>query len=382
MMRGLGASSLVVLLLVLMAVACGPEPSAATATPEPHTPMAMPPAATPLLPTPTSVPPTPTPEPPTPTAVPSTPTQTAVPPTATAVAAGPPQQRIAYSAADGEIYLINADGSGSARLTNSPGSDATPAFSADGQRIAFSSERDGNMEIYVMNADGSGAIRLTDNPAKDAFPVWSPDGERIAFTSVLDGDSEVFVMNADGSEDTNLTNSAGFDGHPAWSPDGKSIAFLSDRGGEFQWYFMAADGSAVEPRFLVNLPEEYLDLIGFFGGRWSPDGEFFAYTTVETFPFVHAEPMPLIRVEGLHGGACHFYWLLSMSPVWSPDGMALAFHTFYQGDNLDVGVVPLFREGDCYYVMTELSLDVRITSDAGPDVAGSWTDRCPPAPNS
>ena len=385
MKKTLRALSIPVMLLLLLATACGQEPSAATATPEPHPPPPMTPTATPLPPTPTSVPPTPMPKPPTPTAVPPTPTPdpptpTPVPSTAAPVPAGPPQQRIAYSAADGEIYIVNPDGSGRSRLTNSPGSDATPAFSADGKRIAFSSERDGNMEIYVMNADGSGATRLTDNAAKDAFPVWSPDGEHIAFISVLDGDSEVLVMNADGSEQTNVTNSAGFDGHPAWSPDGKRIAFLSDRAGEFQWYFMAPDGSSVEPRFPVNLPEEYLDLLGFFGGDWSLDGEFFAYTTVEAFPFVQAEPAPLIRVEGLQPGACHFVWLQSVGPVWSPDGMALAFHTFYQGDNLDIGVVPLFREGNCYYVITELSPDVRITSDPGPDVVGSWTDqyRLPP----
>jgi Tol biopolymer transport system component len=59
------------------------------------------------------------------------------------------------------------------RLTTNPASDATPAGSPDGQRIAFASTRDDpNAEIYVMNADGTAVTRLTTNPASDTFPDW------------------------------------------------------------------------------------------------------------------------------------------------------------------------------------------------------------------
>ncbi len=85
-------------------------------------------------------------------------------------------------------------------------------------RIAFLSERDGNGEIYVMNADGSGLTRLTNNPASDLSPDWSPDSKRIAFTSTRDGNFEIYVMNADGSAQTPLTNNVADDFAPAWSP--------------------------------------------------------------------------------------------------------------------------------------------------------------------
>ena len=96
--------------------------------------------------------------------------------------------------------------------------DFSPTWSPDGSRIAFDSERDGNLEVYVMNADGTGQTRLTDNPAADGVPAWSPDGSRIAFMSNRDGDYEIYVMNTDGSGQTRLTVNSAADVAPAWSP--------------------------------------------------------------------------------------------------------------------------------------------------------------------
>jgi dipeptidyl aminopeptidase/acylaminoacyl peptidase len=89
-----------------------------------------------------------------PTAVPS-PTATVSAPTITRIAF------VSDSDGNGEINVMNADGSGLANLTNSPAFDSRPAWSPDGSRIAFVS----GFDIYVMNADGSGLTRLTDNPA-------------------------------------------------------------------------------------------------------------------------------------------------------------------------------------------------------------------------
>src|SRR5207302_2193555 len=61
-----------------------------------------------------------------------------------------------------------------------------PALKANG-KIAFVSDRDGNFEIYVMDADGSNQTRLTNNPAHDGEPAWSPDGAKIVFVSQRDG---------------------------------------------------------------------------------------------------------------------------------------------------------------------------------------------------
>jgi Tol biopolymer transport system component len=69
---------------------------------------------------------------------------------------------------------MNADGTSVTRLTVNPTDDYDPAWSPDGKRLAFGSERDGNPEIYVMNADGTDVTRLTNNPAVDYQPAWSP----------------------------------------------------------------------------------------------------------------------------------------------------------------------------------------------------------------
>lgn len=128
-----------------------------------------------------------------------------------------------------EIYTMEADGGAQTRLTENTAEDYQPAWSPDGTRLAFVTNRDGNPEIYVMNSDGSGQTRLTNNAAGDIRPVWTPDGARIGFVSDRDGNDEIYLMNADGSNQTNLTSNKADDSSFSFSPDGSAVVFSSTR---------------------------------------------------------------------------------------------------------------------------------------------------------
>ena len=230
----------------------------------------------------------------------------------------PDGARIAFvSDRDGndEIYVMNADGSGVRRLTNNSANDRYwyPAWSPDGARIAFTSSRDGNEDIYVMNADGSGVRRLTNNFADDWVPAWSPDGTRIAFGSERDGNDEIYVMNADGSGVRRLTNNFADDWYYSWSPDGTRIAFGSDRDGNDEIYVMNADGSGVR-RLTNNSANDLLP-------AWSPDGARIAFVSDrdgnEEIYVMNADGSGVRRLTNNFVGD----WV----PLWSPDGTRIAF---------------------------------------------------------
>jgi TolB protein len=215
-----------------------------------------------------------------------------------------------------EIYTMNADGTGQTNRTNNPASDGQPAWSPDGTKIAFATDRDGTgHEIYTMNADGTSPTRLTNNTATDWSPAWSPDGTKIAFTSFRDGNYEIYAMNADGTGQTRLTNNTAADGDPAWSPDGTKIAFFTDDG-DPEIYTMTADGSR-RTRLTDNTAVDWMP-------AWSPDGTKIAFArgsgggtgTYEIYT-MNADGTGQTR---LTNNSADDYW-----PAWSPDGTKIAF---------------------------------------------------------
>jgi Tol biopolymer transport system component len=117
----------------------------------------------------------------------------------------------------GEICTMNANGQGVDTLTNNSVGEFFPAWSADGNKIAFVSNRTNSTDIYTMNANGQGGVdNLTNNPGLDEAPAWSPDGKKIAFHSERSGDSLIYTINANGQGLDTLTNKSSYS--PDWQP--------------------------------------------------------------------------------------------------------------------------------------------------------------------
>ncbi|MFQ5710756.1 MAG: TolB family protein, partial [Candidatus Geothermarchaeales archaeon] len=131
------------------------------------------------------------------------------------------------------LFILSAIlGAGVKATTSTPApSGQYPAWSPDGRRIAFSSDRMESVDIWVVDADWGNLRRLTRDRSTDSWPTWSPDGSKIAFTSHRSGNYDIWVMDANGKNKVQLTTDPAWDMDPAWSPDGKKIAFTSDRSG-------------------------------------------------------------------------------------------------------------------------------------------------------
>src|SRR3989441_2639975 len=151
---------------------------------------------------------------------------------ATEPAFSPDGSRIAFtSTRDGqpEIYIMDADGTGAARLTNSPGADGDASFTADGQAVVFHSQRTGHRQIFLQPITSSDAVQLTQEPTDNSQPTMSPDGDTIAFVSNREGNNHIWLMSKDGASQRPVTRgSQSKEAAPRFLRDG-SLAYLVEQ---------------------------------------------------------------------------------------------------------------------------------------------------------
>lgn len=199
------------------------------------------------------------------------------------------------------------------QLTDHPSHDVRPAWSADGSRVAYQSNRAGKYQIWVMRPDGSEQRRLSQGEADDRHPAWSPDGQRLAFDSGDDQIREIWVMDADGRNHRQVTSLGAFSSFPTWSPDGSKLAFFLYRDGVLDLWLVNADSTAARP-LTSGLADQRRNACTFacHGPAWSADGSTLAFSggdhrTVWTLRLGAMDPVQVTSGE-THG---HFPWFLA-----------------------------------------------------------------------
>src|SRR5262249_13280534 len=124
-----------------------------------------------------------------------------------------------------------------------PGSVLALRTAGSSGEFVFSSTFAGDREIFTSAADGSSRTDVSNDRHADVTPAWSADGRRIAFASNRSGSFEIYVMNADGSDVVQVTHDHAYDDHPHFTEDDKALVYESTRGGNWEIRRVAVDGS-------------------------------------------------------------------------------------------------------------------------------------------
>jgi TolB protein len=240
-----------------------------------------------------------------------------------------------------EIFIAEFDGRNPAQYTRTKNITLSPAWSTDGEWIAYTAYPKNKPNLYIKHRRQSRGYEVA-NKGLNITPAWRPraaaeatlDQEQLAATLSFTGDQEIYLLTGKGKIIKRLTKSWGSDVSPTWSPDGKRIAFVSNRGGNPQVYVKDLESGRVD-RFTYQ---------GRYNTQpnWSPKGDRIAYSSMEggrndiyVAGFDGRPPTQLTRDAGNNE-----------SPSWSPDGSMIVFSST--------------REGSArIYVMTAFGTDQR-----------------------
>jgi len=151
---------------------------------------------------------------------------------------------VAMSAPDraSDLYRVRPDGRDLRPLTRNGAIEVAPAWSPDGEQIAFVSDRAGGPQVYVMDADGSNQRRLTFQGTYNTHPAWSPDGNWIAYESRIGGQFDIWLIDPEGTVSLPLVQHPRSDESPSWAPNSRKVAFSSRRRGRADIYIVDVNG--------------------------------------------------------------------------------------------------------------------------------------------
>ena len=226
--------------------------------------------------------------------------------------------KIAYisdETGDKEIHIADVVGSNFRQVTRHHSMIASPRFSPDGSRLAYTSYHRDNANFYITDLAQSTTTRaISRRKGLNLAPAWSPvDHELLVITLSMDGNPDLYLMTTTGAIRERLTENSGVNVSPDFSPDGQEVVFVSDRSGRPQLYIMDMRSRAVRRLTFQGTDNSE--------PAWSPKGDWIAYTGLLGGNYhlfmirpQGGTPVPITRTAGDHE-----------APSWAPDGRQLVF---------------------------------------------------------
>jgi TolB protein len=218
------------------------------------------------------------------------------------------------------IDIIQTNGKGLRSIVDSVQYPTYPAWSPDGQWIAFVGSPDGisDSQIYIVRPDGSELNRLTYTPGNKHLPFWAPNGQAIVYSQTLGfmGQAEVdlFLYELSPSRIRQITNTSGVNEYaPIYSPSGDRIAFISV-GKDYRHSLMVMDADGSNPSLVIDTDINIGSL------TWSPNGDQIVFAAGRKCPDLYGINSDGTELRHLTETAEY-----DSSPTWSPNGEWIAF---------------------------------------------------------
>ena len=229
--------------------------------------------------------------------------------------------RIAYINRQGKfnrLVIADSDGYGEQTVLAQNQPIMSPAWSPDGNSLAYVSFEQGRAMVYAQSLLSHKRVLLAALPGSNSAPAWAPDGQHLALVLTHDGNSQIYLVRADGTDLHRISFSDTIDTEPTFSPDGRTLLFTSDRGGSAQIYRMPISGGYAERLTFEGNNN--------FSPRFSPDGKgfVFAHFTGGVF-YIAVQDFETKQIQILTPGG----W--DKKPSFAPNGKLVLFATEVQG---------------------------------------------------